>query len=152
MKTRQKAAGKRLKVKSQGLANSSSLKPEAFSQRGFTLLEVMIALAVIAIALVTLLGLGNRSIDVNGRLQRITQATLLAQQRMTEVEVQAAQAGFEFQVEEGAFEAPFDTYRWATAYEDTPLPYLRIVRVTVAWGEARQNEEVELASFVYRRI
>jgi general secretion pathway protein I len=130
---------------------SSSLKPLASShEQGFTLLEVMIALSVIAIALVTLLGLSNRSIEVNGRLQKITQATLLAQQRMTEIEVQATRPGFEFAVEDGEFEAPFDNYRWSIAYEDTPLPYLRIVRVTVSWGEAQKNEAVDLASFVFR--
>ena len=37
---------------------------------GFTLLEVMIALAIVAIALVSLLGLANRSIAVQERLQR----------------------------------------------------------------------------------
>lgn len=128
---------------------SCGLKPDA-SEKGFTLLEVMIALSIVAISMVTLLGLSNRSIEVNGRLQKITQATLLAQQRMTEIEVQAARPGFEFNVEEGVFEAPFENYRWSIAYEESPLPYLRIVRITVSWGEARKNEAVDLASFVFK--
>lgn len=119
------------------------------ASRGFTLLEVMIALAVVAIALVTLLGTGSRSIDVHGRLQKITQATLLAQQRMSEIEIQAAGgSGLPLLEEEGVFEAPFEQFRWRVLYEDSPLPQLKIVTVTVAWGEERRNEMVDLNSFI----
>ena len=45
----------------------------------YDLLEVMIALAIVSVALVSLLSLGNRSVAVQSRLQRLTQATLLAQ-------------------------------------------------------------------------
>ena len=53
--------------------------------KGFSLLEVMIALAIVAIALVSLLGLSNRSILVQDKIQRLTQATMLAQQLMSQV-------------------------------------------------------------------
>lgn len=46
---------------------------------GFTLLEVMIALAIVGIALVTLIGLETRTVQLAERQQRVTQATLLAQ-------------------------------------------------------------------------
>lgn len=129
----------------QGLTFRASCLP----QGGFTLLEVMIALAVVAIALVTLLGAGSRSIDVHGRLQKITQATLLAQQRMSEIEIQAAGgSGLPLLEEEGVFEAPFEQFRWRVLYEDSPLPQLKIVTVTVAWGEERRNEMVDLNSFI----
>ncbi|MFA5516812.1 MAG: type II secretion system minor pseudopilin GspI [Desulfuromonadales bacterium] len=119
--------------------------------RGFTLLEVMIALAIIAISLVTLLGLSNRSIAVNLRLQMITQATLLAQQRIAEIELQASAPGFAFSTEEGEFAEPFENYTWEVAYQDSPLPYLQIVTVTVVWGDKAKNEAVDLSSFVFRR-
>lgn len=117
-------------------------------QEGFTLLEVMIAVAIIAIALVTLLGLGNRSIEINRQTQMITQATLLAQQRISEIEA-AVKPGYQFQEEEGAFEPPFEIYRWRIAFQETPIPLLRMVTVTVAWGEEARNEMVDLTSFVF---
>lgn len=119
--------------------------------RGFTLLEVMIALAIIAIALVTLLGLGNRSIGVNARLQRLTQATLLAQEKMTELEVSAEDGRSELQEEQGTFAAPFEGYRWRTSFAETPLAQVSMVTVTVAWGEEARNEMVDLTSFVFRK-
>lgn len=118
---------------------------------GFSLLETMIALAIIGIALVTLLGLGNRSINISGRLQKITQATLLAQEKMTEIELRAQTGSFEPQNEEGDFVPPFEIYRWYTEFEDTPLASVRMVTVTVLWGEESRNELVELTSFVFRR-
>lgn len=119
--------------------------------RGFSLLETMIALAIIGIALVTLLGLGNRSINVSGRLQKITQATLLAQEKMTEIELTAQAGSRDLQNDAGGFAAPFEIYRWDTDFEETPLAMVRMVTVTVLWGEESKNELVELTSFVFRR-
>jgi general secretion pathway protein I len=110
----------------------------------------MVALAIVAIALVALMGLGNRSIAVNAHLQKITQATLLAQQRMTEVEIEAAGGALLVLNEEGVFDEPFDEFRWRLSYEDTPLPNLQIVTVTVAWGDEARNELVDLNSFIFR--
>lgn len=133
-----------------------ALKPQGkiavADARGFTLLETMFALAIIGIALVTLLGLGNRAINVSGRLQKVTQATLLAQEKMTEVELRSQAGNFDLQNEEGSFADPFEIYRWYTEFEDTPLPAVRMVTVTVLWGEESRNELVELTSFVFRRI
>jgi general secretion pathway protein I len=117
--------------------------------RGFSLLETMIALAIVGIALVTLLGLANRSIATNGRLQKITQATLLAQGKMTEIEVRTSR-GSEFRNEEGAFEKPFAEFRWRAVFEDTPLAAVKQVTVTVAWGDEAKNEAVDISSFLFR--
>ena len=120
------------------------------SNRGFTLLEVMIALAIVGIALVSLLSLANRSIAVNTRLQKITQATLLAQQKMSEIEAAASQSGAGTTEQNGTFDSPFDGYRWEVAYHDTPLQSVQEVVVTVLWGERQKNEMVDLTSFLFR--
>lgn len=128
---------------------SSGLGPRASSlASGFTLLEIMIALAIVSIALVTLLSLCNRSIAVNDRLEKITRATLLAQDKMTEVEVLSQQSGKDLENEEGVFDKPFDGFRWRTTFTDTPLPSIKQVTVTVLWGEEARNEKVDLNSFV----
>lgn len=113
-------------------------------ERGFTLLEVMIALAIISIALVALLGLTNRSILVHGHLQRITQATMLAQHKMAEV-VDTE----ELNTEEGRFDEPFELYSWRVEYGDTPISSVTMVSVTVGWGEESDSEAVTLDSFIY---
>ncbi len=119
-----------------------------FRKDGFTLLEIMIALAIVSIALVTLLSLGNRSIRVNGRLQKITRATLLAQDKMTEVEVLSQSGGKSMDNEQGVFDKPFDGFRWRTTFTDTPLPSIKQVTVTVLWGDEDRNQKVDITSFV----
>lgn len=126
------------------------MKATGTSNRGFTLLEVMIALAIVAIAMVTLLGLANRSIAVNARLQKITQATLLAQGKMNEIEIAASQGGTGTTEQSGTFDTPFDGYRWEVAYQDTPLPSVKEVIVTVLWGDRQKNEMVDLTSFLFQ--
>src|SRR5947209_10510195 len=54
----------------------SSLKSQVSSLKGFTLLEVLVAMAVLAVALVSLLGLYNRSLLLTIRAQRLSTATL----------------------------------------------------------------------------
>lgn len=120
------------------------------SSRGFTLLEVMIALAIVSVALVSLLSLANRSIGVQARLERLTQATLLAQRKMGDVEAAAQTETVATQATEGSFEPPFEDYRWRLAFEETPLAEVRKVTVVVAWGDEGRNERVEIDSFLKR--
>lgn len=118
-------------------------------EAGFTLLEVMVALAIVAIALVALLGLSSRTLTVNDRVQHITRATLLAQQRLAEIEAEVPRRQ-EDQELQGGFPAPFDAYRWRVSYQDTPLPSIRQITVVVAWGDEAKNEAVEFSSFLLR--
>jgi len=115
--------------------------------RGFTLLEVMIATAIVAVAVTVLLGLGNRSLAVHDRLQQTTRATLLAQSRLAEIEV-AARKESSRQDESGDFSAPDERFRWQSVWLDTPLPSVRRIDLTVSWGAVERNEAVTLTSFV----
>jgi len=116
---------------------------------GFTLLEVMIALAIVAIALVSLLGLANRSIAVQERLQRMTRGTLLAQEKMTEIELAAEAKTLIYEPAEGVFAEPFSDFRWHMEFAETPLPVVTQVTVTVAWGVEDRNEAVDLSNFLF---
>jgi general secretion pathway protein I len=100
--------------------------------RGFSLLEVMIALAIVSIALVTLLGLSNRTILVQDRVQKVTRATLLAQQLMNEQELQPTSEQ-SWEPQEDVFAEPFSEFRWQIDYQDTLISKVKQVRVTVLW-------------------
>ena len=118
-------------------------------QDGFTLLEVMIALAIVATVLVALLGLQTRTINMGDRQQKITQATMLAQERMTVLEIAAGKSSTS-RDDEGAFAEPFENYRWQVRYKPTPLAAVQEVTVTVIWGNEANNEDVALTSFLFR--
>ena len=118
------------------------------SNKGFSLLEVMIALAIVAIALVSLLGLSNRSIMVQDKIQRLTQATLLAQQLMSEEELDVGKKRLNWEEREDVFAEPFETYRWQISYQETLISRVKQVTVKVLWGNPDKNEQVTLVSFL----
>ena len=126
--------------------NEGGQKNRSIAEKGFTLLEVMIALVIVATVLVTLLGLQARTINIGDRQQNITQATMLAQERMSDIEI----AGSGGRDDDGVFDAPFDRYRWQVRYQPTPLAAVEEVTVTVRWGTEGSNEDVTLTSFMFR--
>ena len=124
------------------------MKSKRQCNKGFSLLEVMIALAIVAIALVSLLGLSNRSILVQNKIQRLTQATMLAQQLMSEQELNVTKSRVDWEPQEDAFSAPFAAFRWQISYQDTLINQVKQVTVIVIWGDAEKNEQVQLVSFL----
>ena len=114
------------------------------NKRGFTLLEVMVALAIVGIALVVMLGLVQRSILVNSRLQHLTRATLLAKQQLAELE-NGLNPGEQTQ---GVFAEPNQGYRWRSVYTPTPIAGIVQIDLSVLWGSEANNELVILTSFV----
>ncbi len=124
------------------------MSDKRLNRKGFTLLEVMVALAIVSIALVTLLGLSNRSILLQERIQRLTRGTLLAQQLMSEQELLPAGPQRSWLPQEDVFTEPYSDYRWQVSYQDTLLDKVKQVRVVVLWGDADKNEQVQLTSFL----
>ena len=62
--------------------------------KGFTLLEVMISLAILAVALVALSNVNGGAVQMQAYARRATQATLLLRSKMTDVEDQLLKDGF----------------------------------------------------------
>jgi general secretion pathway protein I len=63
-------------------------------KRGFTLLEVMISLAILAVALVALSGLNGGAVAMHAYGRKATQATLLLRGKMLDVEEDLQKNGF----------------------------------------------------------
>lgn len=100
----------------------------AASARGFTLLEVMIAMAILAIALVTVYQSQSQSISMAGSSRFLTTASLLAQGRMAEID-----AADPRQVADGNgdFGEEFPGYQWRVEISDTEIAALKKIILTV---------------------
>jgi Tfp pilus assembly protein PilV len=104
----------------------------------------MVAVSILAIVLVPLLGLKNRSVQDVMRSERITTATLLAKRVMTETLLTKLAP----KEEDGEFpEEAFKDYTWKKAISQTPIETLLEVRVAVMWKEGERQEMVELVSY-----
>ena len=122
---------------------------------GFTLLEVLVAVAVVAIALVTFMGLHLHSLDDTIRAQDLTTAVLLAQGKM------ATMGEFPDTGEaEGKFEGPeLERFQWATAVTEHTLDAtkdggkavtVRHLEVTVRWADGQQIRHYTLEAYGVR--
>ncbi len=91
------------------------------SSPGFTLLEVMIAVAVLTIALAAVLGLQSKSLTLASESRFNTTAALLAQGKMAEITV----AGMgELTSDTGDFGDVFSGYTWRLSVQNADLPGL----------------------------
>ena len=78
---------------------------------GFTLLEIMVAVAIIAISFVSLLGSQSQSISIATISRFEITASMLARQKLAEMHT----ADFEeLSTDEGDFEDDFDDFHWQT--------------------------------------
>ena len=82
---------------------------------GFTLLEVMVAMAIMAIVLVSVYRMHSQTLTMNTANRFYTQAPLLAQSKMAQLESGGTEiiAG-----DSGDFGEEFPGYRWNVTVED----------------------------------
>jgi general secretion pathway protein I len=131
--------------------------PEA----GFSLLEVLFAVAILAIALPVLLGLRNRDVAILAEAQQITEATFLAQEKLLEAEMSGPLPFGEvsgnfagpppgYQTTEGKDRGP--GYRWKRTVTTTPLELVREVRVQVFWPRGSGEDSVEVTAYVFQSL
>ena len=118
---------------------------------GFTLLEVMVAIALIAIALTAVLGSQSQSVSLAGEARFNTMAALLAQGKMAEMDLQDPE---DLTADSGDFEEDFPGYTWNLSVGNVMIDrpenvsdHLRQVDLTISWGE---DEQFQYALRVYR--
>ncbi len=106
---------------------------------GFTLLEVMIAIAIIAITLVAVFGSQSQSLSLANEAKFNTTAALLAQSKMAEIEVVNPE---DLASDSGDFGENFPNYHWNLTVQDISfvgadefLSYLKQIDLNCFYGE-----------------
>jgi general secretion pathway protein I len=111
---------------------------------GFTLLEVMIALAILALVGVAFLRAQASSVRLVDESGQISLATLLASEKMAELE----SLGFP---EAGKTSGPggetFPQFRWEQVVSPTEIPILRQGLVRVFWKDGTRERTLELVAY-----
>ncbi|MGB0059796.1 type IV pilus modification PilV family protein [Candidatus Binatus sp.] len=129
------------------------MNPLCSRARGFTLLEVMVAMAILGIALLGLLGLQHQSMQSVIRAQQSTRASMLAQAVMTEAEIERfpdlGRTTGDFQ---SAFPGEFPDFRWEREVDPSAkFPDVRVVKVLIRYGPTL-SQNFELVEYLHSPI
>ncbi len=120
------------------------------SERGFTLLEVLVAMTILGAGIAGLMGLLRGSIQLSGGARDVTTASLFASQRLEEALLIP-------KTEDGDTEGAFDAkYRWKLSSEsltessEIPVEGRRF-RVVVSWEDGAHPRSLELSASRWQR-
>jgi len=149
------------------------------NSRGFTLLEVMVSIGILAVSLTTLLMFSGNTLIKSGRAEKLLIATMLARQKMTEIDIdlEKAKKKNEFpdeRSEDGQFEEPFEDYRWKMEIRRIELPApvtgdegsiqaliakqltkeitktVRELKLTVLWEEMGEEQTIDVVTHIVK--
>jgi general secretion pathway protein I len=115
---------------------------------GFTLLEVLIAMAIMAIVLISVFRLHSQTLSMAAATRFYTQAPLLAQSKMAQLEAISSNA---ISGDSGDFGEKFPGYGWSVSTEDVSSEALddaaadlKRIDVTVTLNEKEYSYSVRL--------
>lgn len=97
-------------------------------QKGFTLLEIMISLAIVGGLLLTLISSLNYHLGVAGRQIVVTNITSLAKEKMYEMEKNPSSG-------RGNFPEPYSRFHYETKVMNSSFPGMLEIWVTVSEGK-----------------
>ena len=118
-------------------------------EKGFTLLEVMAALAIMVIALVPILENQALNVKLTERAYATTQATLLAASKLAEY---SAIEYPEHQKDEGSFDLTgYENFSYLNVKQDTGFPGVGKNLLTIRWGK-KVDERLEVTTFVVKKF
>lgn len=149
---------------------------ERRTSSGFSLLEVMVAVAILAISLLALINFQGQSMFIVGRAEKLTIATFLARQKMAEVILQVEKERFQQGVfpedknETGPFEKPYEDFNWEWNIRKVAIPapaeegdvkmamfkmvadqikeLVREVKLTVSWKELGKEQSFDVVTHI----
>lgn len=119
-------------------------RPRRPAQGGFTLLEVMAAVAILALTLVVLLSVITNNMRATAHSRMLTTATFLARGKIVSLEDHLIEKGFQDldETDDGNFaDDGFRDISWTTAIEKIQLPTDMAQSAQQAAGTKSQNKD-----------
>ena len=110
-------------------------------RRGFTLLEVLVSLAILSITLLLAYQVLSGAIAAEDRSERWTVASCLGETLVRESTATWPATG----ESSGTFAAPMDSYSWKRSIREAAHSDAREVHVTVTWSAGGREERVSLS-------
>ena len=116
--------------------------------KGFTFIEIMIAILIIAVSIIPILNSCGLSLTLSSRTRDIITSTILANSLMAEIQTE----GFpSIGLEEGDFGKDYPRFSWRKKVEEGPIENLRIVEVEVFYKDGETERSTTLTTFIARK-
>lgn len=119
------------------MRKTEHITQEKRRKAGFTLLEILISLAIIGGLLVTLLYTLNYHLGIAERHKLITVATVLAKEKINEIEKKRS-------ADRGFFREPHKDVAFEAKFMDSVFPGMQEIEVIVTNGQ----EEIKMSKLV----
>ena len=116
------------------------------SAKGFTLLEVLVSLAILSATLIMAFQVTSGAITAAERTEAWTMASLLGEEKLRE----ATDTFAEVQETKGTFPDPYEEYAWKISVKQALHPDAREVYVSVSWGTGGVEETITLSGLSVR--
>jgi len=118
-------------------------------KNGFTLLEVMIAMAILAITLVVVFQSQSQSISMAGRARFETTASFLAQSKIAEIEAAEAENVVSGS---GNFGDDFPDYSWQVNVTEAKIELLKKIEVKIVNERITSNNSFRLVFYRFEPL
>ena len=130
------------------MRNTFDLRSEP---HGFTLLEIMVAMAIIAIVLVAVYKMHHQTIDMNNAASFHTRAPLLAQKKIAEIKSRTLN---DIADDEGGFGEDFPDYHWQMTVEDVESELLgdaarRLKKIDVTVSHGQDEVGYQIRTYIF---
>jgi len=112
------------------------------SANGFTIIEVLISMGLLSVALLGGAALTVGIVKANAHSERVTTATMLAQQKMEELKNVGFALASDSEDDYGAIEN-FAAYRRIADVTDATNGYFRRATVTIFWDDNKKKVTLE---------
>ena len=99
------------------------------SERGFTILEIMICLAILSGVVVTILGSLNYHLGLVAYNRDFVTASILAKEKAQEAVLFGVP-----KIREGSFAEPMNSFQWKITADKTDFEGVRRLGVNISWG------------------
>lgn len=126
------------------------MKPALALQRGFTLLELLVALAIMAMSLAMLYRASGTSARNVGDMERFQRAVVLAES-LRDLRDSVPAEGWNQAGNSAGYSWRVSSTLYPSPVENLNVPLLHEINITVAWRDADRARQMELHTLLPQR-